>query len=96
MITIRNGMIIIVGSDAVNHNHSMEVNHILSLLENDIQVHIKHHNCAYKIDIIQSISGSASNIKNNLHRRFTNILESECCKIYHDDNIIMIEATDLK
>lgn len=96
MITIRNGMIIIVGSDAVNHNPSMEVNHILSLLENDIQIHIKLHNCAYKIDIIQSISGSVSNIKNNLHGRFTNILESECCKIYHDNNMIMIEATDLK
>lgn len=96
MITIRNGMIIIVGSDAVNYNPSMGVNHILSLLENDTQVHIKHHNCAYKIDITQSIRGLASNIKNNLHGRFTNILESECCKIYHDDNMIMIEATDLK
>ena len=96
MITIRNGMIIIVCSDVVNQNHSMEVNLILNLLENDIQVYIKHHNCAYKIDITQSIRGLASNIKNNLHGRFTNILKSECCKIYHDDNTIMIEATDLK
>lgn len=96
MITIRNGMIIIVGIDATDHDSSMEVNRILSLLENDIWVRIKHHNCTYKIDISQSICGPVCDIKNSLHGKFTNIFESECYKIYHVNNKIMIEATDLK
>lgn len=94
MIAIRNGMIIIVGSDTTDHNSSMEVNRILDLLENDVLVHIKHHNCAYKIDVSQSICGPVCDIKNNLHGKFTIIFESECHKIYYVDDKIMIEATD--
>lgn len=93
MITIHNGMIIIVGCDN-NHNSNMKVDSILNLLKSNSQVCIKHHNCAYKIDITQSICGLVCNIKNNPYGRFTNIIESECYKIYHINDKFIIEASD--
>lgn len=92
MITIRNGMIIIVASDTCNHNPNMKTSNILSLFEDDAWTYIIHRDTY--IDVTQVICGPVHNIKNNSHGRFTYILESECYKIYNHDNIIMMEVSD--